>query len=405
MAGSTAPSSTTASGRRRGSVWPTRRGGVVLATAVVVLLAAGRFDLPALLPVSGLLLGLLALGLLAVLLAPARVRVTRTAGAQVLDHSATGIASIRIENRSFLPALEGEWSDRLPGALGGPVDGALPVLGVRGSAEVSYRLMGVRRGRHTMGRVTVLVRDPFGLFERRHHTHQTLEVVVLPRRTPLPAVPGIASGGSTSGRPIGRRRGGGEDDVVSRVYQPGDAPKRIDWRTSARRGELMVRQDEQAAADRVAVAVDPGMNPVVSEWALVAAASALAHLTQQGHAVTTIVPGCAPRVLVPGRDVLQDALVDLAGLAVGPRPPIGPTPGDGRTVVAMLGAVGVDRASEWVAGLRGADRVMALVAEPSGPEAIRVLTNAGWQVVTWRVVDDVADRWSALGRKAARASS
>jgi hypothetical protein len=58
-----------------------------------------------------------------------------------------------------------------------------------------------------------------------------------------------------------------------------------------------------------------------------------------------------------------------------------------------------------VAGLRGADRVMALVAEPSGPEAIRVLTNAGWQVVTWRVVDDVADRWSALGRKAARASS
>lgn len=389
--------------RRTGSVRPTLRGAGVLAAAVAMVLVAGRHDLPALLPVAGLLLGLLLLGLVVALLAPARVRLTRTAAPRVLDHGETGEAWMRIENRSPVPGLEGTWRDALPGALGGPVDGMLPAL-ARGGApggrvDVGYRVMGVRRGRHAAGRMTVLTGDPFGLFERRRHTVQADETVVLPRRVPLPAVPGVAAGGGTSGRPAGRRRGDGTDDVISRTYQPGDAPKRIDWRTSARRGELMVRQDEQAAAQRLGLAVEPGGDAGAVEWAVVAAASVIAHLSAQGHVVTTMVPGRVSRVIAPGRDVLQDALVDLADLTADPGAPIDGEPVDGRPVVAVLGPVGGDRARAWVAALQRADRVVALVAGTSEDETVRVLTAAGWTVVTWRPVDDVADRWASLGRE------
>jgi uncharacterized protein (DUF58 family) len=87
-----------------------------------------------------------------------------------------------------------------------------------------------------------------------------------------------------------RREGAGEQFWSYRPYRPGDEPRRIDWRRSARGDEVLVREQEQARAATVLVWPDrrPGMRwrsdaslPLKSERAAVLAL-ALASLLGRG---------------------------------------------------------------------------------------------------------------------------
>jgi uncharacterized protein (DUF58 family) len=44
--------------------------------------------------------------------------------------------------------------------------------------------------------------------------------------------------------------------LALREYEPGDDPRQVHWRSSARRGELVVRQDEAASPGRVILVLD-----------------------------------------------------------------------------------------------------------------------------------------------------
>lgn len=387
---------------------PTGRGVALLVVALVSVLAAGRWQLDALLPVAGLLLGLLLLATLAVLLVPRRLEAERSVAVRTLDHGAVTNARVTVVNRSRVQSLDVRWRADLPAGLGGPTSGALgsvgPVGSRRASAEAAVRLTGEARGRHPLGPLFVEVRDPFGVVIRRRRIVDDVDVVVLPRRVPLPRLSAVhGSVTARTGRASARRRGDGEDDVVSRAYQPGDAPKRIDWRTTARRGELMVRQDESVTVDQVAVAVDPGTSPGPTEWALVAAASATSHFAQEGHSVVTVVPGSELRTVVDAGDSASSALAVLAGLSHHDLAALEGAPQDRRPVVAVIGVVDLARAREWVSALRRSEQVLALVAGDSGHAVLDVLRSAGWRVVAWDETDDVVGAWSALGREAGHA--
>lgn len=392
-----------------GAVRPTGRGLALLTTALVALLVAGRWQVEALRPVAGLLLGLLLLALVAVLLVPRRLTVERTSPTRVLDQGDVASARVAVANRSPVQSLDLRWRADLPPGLGGPATGEIGSLGParsgRASAEAFVRVGGESRGRHALGPLVIEVRDPFGVVVRRRRIDDDVDVVVLPRRVPLPRLSAVhGSTAARTGRASARRRGDGEDDVVSRTYQPGDAPRRIDWRTTARRGELMVRQDESVTVDQVAVAVDVGTEPGPAEWALVAAASAMSHFAHDGHAVATLVPGGESGVL-SGADALEGALVALAELTHGGGGPVEGAPQDRRPVVAVLGVVTVARAREWVAALRRSEQVRALVAGHSGDAVLDVLRSAGWRVVAWDETDDVVTAWTALGREVTRATA
>ncbi|GAA1726673.1 DUF58 domain-containing protein [Aeromicrobium alkaliterrae] len=379
----------------------TLRGTVLLVGGVVALLAAGRYELDALRPVSGLLLGLVVLGVTAALLVPRRLGIERQATSRVLDHGASTTARVRLSNRSRVQAHDLTWRAPLPDGLGGVQSGTVARLDPRwataSSVEVDVRLSGVARGRHPLGILVVEVRDPFGVVVRRRRYSDDVTMVVLPRRVRLERAAVLRGmGADRDSRRTAGRRGETEDDVVPREYQPGDAPKRIDWRSTARRGELMVRQDAPATADRVAVAVDPGTSAGPTEWALTAAASVMSHLVERGYAVTTVVPGHESRTVVGGQEALRPVLVDLAELTHDDREDV-LADHDTRSVVVVLGVVSVQRAQEWASVLHQTPRVAGLVAAESGEAAIGLLRSAGWRVVAWDEVDDVGTRWKELG--------
>ncbi|WP_322766395.1 DUF58 domain-containing protein, partial [Frankia sp. Cr1] len=84
----------------------------------------------------------------------------------------------------------------------------------------------------------------------------------------------------------------GADDFSTRAYQPGDDLRRVHWRTSARTGALMVRQEEGFRPSSATLFLDTRSDawadrgPVSPfEWAVGAAASIAVHLTGTGQTV------------------------------------------------------------------------------------------------------------------------
>ncbi|MEM7248146.1 MAG: DUF58 domain-containing protein [Acidobacteriota bacterium] len=93
---------------------------------------------------------------------------------------------------------------------------------------------------------------PLGMVEARRPLSAP-ELLVLPRA--LPAPDGTSAAGAERGAELARRGPGTELDEV-RPWQDGDEPRRIDWKTTARRGELMVREHLDETQRRAVVIVD-----------------------------------------------------------------------------------------------------------------------------------------------------
>ena len=115
-----------------------------------------------------------------------------------------------------------------------------------------YRLRPGRRGRYQLGPVELSTRFPLGLIEQGVVLHCPGEIRVYPRLGRV--VPGwycthLEAASVTSQT---RRRRGVADVEFQRLreFRDGDRPGAVHWRTSARRGELMVREfDEQQQQD------------------------------------------------------------------------------------------------------------------------------------------------------------
>jgi uncharacterized protein (DUF58 family) len=392
----------------------TRRGVGFVVAAVVTFVGAPLLSLPALLYVTGLLLGLLVASLVFVLLGHSRVRVERSFSPQVVAQGGLARATVRVTNLSVLPCLEADWDERLPAGVTGQHTGTLPALGgSRGDASqasFTYELQGLHRGRHAVGPLRVDVHDPFGLVRRRHTFGDAETLTVLPRRLDLPPIVprGAADDGAT--RPAAQNVGVGDDDIIARAYLPGDALKRIHWKATARRAELMVRQEEQQVTPRAAVVVDTEpasqgtardrhdsweYSPAL-EWTVTAAASITAHLARAGYVVALQSNGTSvDRLVAEGHDTLEDAMVDLALVQPDPTDRVGRHDAEGAAFV-VLGRVTVERAQQWVAALITSRTVLALVARGTSRQALDVLDGARWHVVAWSPGDDLADAWAAF---------
>lgn len=391
----------------------TRRGTWFLVSAAVVFVAAPVLSAPALLYATGLLVGLVLLGSVFVAAGHSRVRVERSFSPQVVDPGQSVRARLVVANTSSVPCAESVWSDHLPAVVAGEAAGVLPALGPSGTPDAttsaSYTIASSTRGVHRVGPLRVRVIDPFGLVERRRDVGEPHEVTVLPRRHDLPAIRPSGSDEHGATRPAPHQMGLGEDDVIARAYLPGDALKRLHWKATARRGELMVRQEEQQMNPRAAVLIDldadsqgtardrggawefsPGL-----EWAVAAGASIVTHLSQAGYVVSVASPcGQLDVELAEGRDSLREAMIALARCEPSDtdtwRIPVE------RATFVVAGRLEPARARRWTQALGQAHSVNALVGAGSRTGALEVITAAGWHRTTWTPQSDVPSTWAQL---------
>ena len=399
----------------------TRRGGWSLVVAVICFLLAAVLSLPALLDATGLLVGLVVLGAAYVLVAVPRARVDRTFAPALLEPDLVAHATLRFVNLARLPLPASHWRDHLPVGLSGAATGHVPTLPRtrrgRTGLVLGYDVRAQRRGRHLVGPLELEAVDPFGLVCRRHLLAGTSPVIVLPRRRELTPLGSLGLADDGSGRPAPQHAGNGADDVIARTYLPGDAVKRLNWKATAHRGELMVRQEERQVNPRAAVYLDCDPSTLGTardrvgewehsptlEWGVVAAASVLTHLVGEGCIVSLRSSDRAiDRRVGDGHDTLSDAMLDLAVVEPGEYDIDAVEPPE-RSVVLITGHLDVDRAEHWIRTLGHAGSVHAFVAAATRPEAMARLDATRWSIVTYRVQDDQAERWLAFDRVVSRA--
>jgi uncharacterized protein (DUF58 family) len=120
--------------------------------------------------------------------------------------------------------------------------------------ETSYRHTIIRRGRHKLSGFRLATKFPFGLMARAREVADPAEVVVYPALAALP--PTLLRGlpAASPGRDKGPSRHG--ELAGLRAFRPGDDPRGIHWRTSARRGMLLLREHEDDEAREATLVFD-----------------------------------------------------------------------------------------------------------------------------------------------------
>jgi uncharacterized protein (DUF58 family) len=405
----------------------TTRGRAVLSagvTAAVCSLALGQRDLLRV----GILLGAVPL-LTTLALGRTRYRLACSRSVVPRRVPAGGVAEVVVEIANVSDTRCGTVlaEEQVPYGLGPRPRFVLPGLVPGERRAISYQVRPQARGRYQVGPLALTLTDPFGMGEHRRTFTARDEILVVPGVQDLAP---IGLGGDWSGSGDTRPRAivaAGEDDVTTREYRQGDDLRRVHWRSTARRGELMVRREEQPWRSRATLVLDRrrrahlGDGPASTfEWAVDAIASVAVHLAARGYSLRLVgggstgagariedstghVGSSAPvldalaTVATAGEQQLHRAAADAARTAAG------------GLVVAVLGQL--DEADLAILGglLQPGTRAIAVLAGSStgpvvaGPvlsEAERRgehLRASGWEVAVAQPGEDVARAWLRLG--------
>ena len=187
---------------------------------------------------------------------------------------------------------------------------------LRGHGRVvrsSIELGRLPRGVFAIADPEVVVGDLLGLVSVRPSvTCERVTLVVRPRLVALDGLFSEAGRIGGDGRRLLLRRAAGFDFHSVREYEQGESLRRVHWPTSARRGQLMVKELEDTAHDGVVVLLDcdpagaVGTPPDSSFDAAVRAAGSIlqAHAVR-GRSATLVTTGCDAQV-VPVRSSRGD---------------------------------------------------------------------------------------------------
>ncbi|ANY05096.1 DUF58 domain-containing protein [Pseudonocardia sp. HH130630-07] len=408
----------TATARRERRAGLTVRGRCLLAGGLAMVVSAVVLDERDLVRIGAFVVLLPLLALLLALRSRRTLQVERSLEPVRIEAGGSGTAVLRIAGGALLGALR--IADHVPDAAGPsdryPSRFTVHRLGRRG-ARVGYPLRPQVRGAYRIGPLRGRGTDPLGLAEFRHDLLPADRWLVLPRVTPLTGRPPLAATAAGRGAEGGSRPGPGTPDVLIRPYLQGDEMRRVHWRSSARRDELMVRLDDRPDPTGVTLLLDRrdaahrGHGAGSSlEWAVEFTASVAVHLLRRGENVALVDESGEPLDDgVPSPTAEEDQVPQrLEALAV-LRPSAtagfdgggsGSTTSDG--VLAVLGALDPDDVTALVAAWpRGGHAVVLDVDDwGSGTAAGRAaagaaaLGRAGWRTTVVRAGTSVHGAWA-----------
>ena len=250
---------------------------------------------------------------------------------------------------------------RLSGFIGGIEVRAATGLVPRAGWKERRTLCPLERGPMVATSWVLESSDPLGFFRFRRGGADGEIGLVLPRFTSFASRPQARELEASVSAP---RAGSGMELFGVREYRPGDPLRRIHWRSSARLGELVVREHEPPGVQTVGIFCDP--NPATSEIAdqvaRLAASEAWDCIREGGRAVLWA-PGLEPSLPSEARSLW--ALLEWLA-----RYPV-PAPGAAGDVPPVADAVGVT-----------AGNSSALI------EALETVQQRGGRIRAW-VVGDV----------------
>ncbi|MGA4542170.1 DUF58 domain-containing protein [Uniformispora flossi] len=337
---------------------------------------------------------------------------------------------LRVDNVSRIPTGLLMLEDHVPYVLGSRPRFVLDKIEPHGHRQVAYRVRSDLRGKFTVGPLRLRLADPFGMCELTRSFAARETLIVTPIVQPLPPVD---LGGEWTGYGDGHARSlasSGEEDVVPREYRHGDDVRRVHWRSTARRGELMVRREEQSWQNQATLLLDTrtgahrGDGPSSSfEWAVSTAASIGVHLCRRGY--TTRMLGADGRLLAGAPEgirvapaetesFLLDALavVDARHHAslVEAESALRQPGGEGMTV-AILANLTEDDIRRLARARATGGRGLAIVLDTAAWDvtavpgqlphgvAANMLRQAGWRVLAASAATRLPELWRGAGRQ------
>jgi uncharacterized protein (DUF58 family) len=264
-----------------------------------------------------------------------------------------------------------------------------------------YVLTSVPRGRYRIETAAV-VEDAFGLERSERPLAEAGALIIYPRLTELERLFSETGEHARDGRRLLLQRPSGFDLHSVRDYVEGDSLRKVHWRSTARRGQLMVKELEDSPRDDVAVVLDAwrGCPRPVFDVAVRAAGSILQTYARRSRRVSFVFAGAAvevQRVQADGDwrralELLAGAEADgaeaLARLLVGERNPAALAL-DLAVVTPRLDAALVDRIIQRAQARRNTALVYVDGRHDREPLLLR-LQAAGIAVAVLREGDDLA---------------
>ncbi|WP_017299667.1 DUF58 domain-containing protein [Nodosilinea nodulosa] len=301
---------------------PAYVGWVLLGLALFFFAAATNTLAGWLYVISGVMLALL---MVAALLPPRNLQglvVTRSPIQPVTASTPLAI-ELRVHNPQRQPRGLFQIIDSLPASLGAVQATAISTLPPGQTYTWQYSVPTERRGIYHWPQVDLRTAAPLGLFWCRRSTEAPATAVVYPQVLPLKRCPLLDTVGPRNGQhwrysPLTQADTQGVTRSL-RPYRWGDPTRLIHWRTSARYGELRVRELENMTASReVIIALNTSARWDVPsfEQAVVAAASLYTYAVKQGFTAALWLPN-----LAAGNNLLRESsrvMYSLAGINPAP---------------------------------------------------------------------------------------
>jgi uncharacterized protein (DUF58 family) len=247
------------------------------------------------------------------------------------------------------------------------------------------------------------MRDPFGLAEKSGEAAPATKLTVYPKVVPIDPLPHTLGhdphAGADHPTALGR---GGEDFYGLREYQTGDDLRRVHWKSTARLGELMIRQDEMPWQGRATVVLDLRLtvhDAISLERAISAAASIVSACWQHRSLVRLAATDGTDSGFAAGHPHVDAILEYLASADVERRGGIVPLierlrrDGNGGALAVITTSAAAESDFAAAARLRGRfGGVTLVVVEAGGQRSHRVAEQSS--VVRVRDDDDLAPAWN-----------